>query len=207
MGGGAGTVSPIDYLGAMFGTRAIEITASLCGLANVILIVRRSLWNYPFGLIMVTLYAWIFYDAKLYSDALLQVFFFIVQIFGLVWWIAGRDAAGALIIRRLTPAHWGLTLGLVAPGVVVWGSVMARLTDAALPYWDAAIAALSLAAQGLLSRRYVENWLLWIAVDVLAIGVYLAKNLQPTAVLYLIFLGLAVIGHLDWHRSLRRQTA
>ena len=195
----------LDYLGAMFGTRAIEITASLCGLANVILIIRRSLWNYPFGLVMVTLYAWIFFDAKLYSDALLQVVFFVVQIFGLIWWLRGRDPGGDLVVLRLSPLNWGLLSGVTAAGVALWGWVMASFTDAALPWWDAAIAGLSLAAQGLLSRRYVQNWLFWIAVDVLAIGVYLAKDLQPTAVLYTIFLGLAGAGLVDWRRRLRAQ--
>ncbi|NBZ89855.1 nicotinamide riboside transporter PnuC [Stagnihabitans tardus] len=190
----------------MFGTRTIEIAASLCGLANVVLIIRRSLWNYPFGLVMVTLYAWIFYDAKLYSDALLQVLFFVIQVFGLWWWISGRTATGALIVLRLSARQWRQVLAATALGVALWGWAMAELTDAALPWWDAAIAGLSLAAQVLLSRRYLENWIFWIAVDVLAIGVYLAKDLQPTAVLYTLFLGLAIKGLADWRATWRKQT-
>lgn len=194
-----------EYLGAMFGTRTIEIAASLCGLANVWLIILRSLWNYPFGLVMVTLYAWIFYGAKLYSDALLQLFFFAVQILGLYWWIVGRSPEGDLIIRRLSMRQAGAVLGFAALATGGWGWIMASYTDAALPWWDSAIAVLSLSAQWLLSRRFLENWVLWISVDVLAIWVYLAKDLQPTAVLYAIFLVLAIIGALDWWRSWRRQ--
>ena len=108
----------------MLGTRAIEIAAALCGLANVVLIVRRSLWNYPFGLVMVTLYAGIFFDAKLYSDALLQGFFFAVQIFGLYWWITGRSESGALIVLRLSTRQWVATVLATAFGIAGWGSAM-----------------------------------------------------------------------------------
>jgi len=82
---------------------------------------------------------------------------------------------------------------------------MARWTDAALPFPDAAITSMSVLAQFLLARRFLENWLLWITVDVLAIGVYLAKDLQPTAVLYAIFLLLAITGWHDWRRALNIQ--
>jgi nicotinamide mononucleotide transporter len=198
-------MSPTEFLGAMFGTRAIELAASLCGLANVILIIRRSLWNYPFGLVMVALYGWIFLEAKLYSDALLQVFFFGIQVLGVIWWIAGRDTSGALIVRRMDGLRLGLVVLATVAGGLGWGWAMARFTDAALPFWDAAIAALSLAAQMLLSRRYLESWAFWIAVDVLAIGVYLARGLQPTAVLYALFLGLAIKGLIDWRTTQRAQ--
>ena len=101
------TVDFWTFLGGMFGTRAIEITAVLCGLVNVGLIIRRSIWNYPFGLVLVALYAKIFFDYKLYSDAGLQVFFFVIQIFGLFWWLRGRDDRGELMVLRLDSRQLG----------------------------------------------------------------------------------------------------
>ena len=80
---------------------------------------------------------------------------------------------------------------------------MHRYTDAAFPWWDASVAMLSVAAQILMSRRYIENWVLWIAVDLDAIGLYLAKNLALTALLYAIFLALSVWGLIGWHRARR----
>lgn len=187
----------------MFGTRAIEIAAALCGLANVVLIIRRSLWNYPFGFAMVTLYAWIFFDSKLYSDALLQIYFFIIQIFGVVWWLRGADGTGRVQARDL-PARQAIAWALAAIGFTgALGFAMSQRTDAALPYWDAGAAVLSVIAQTLMARRYLQSWLVWILVDVLAIGIYLAKDLTPTAVLYAIFLGLAVQGWLSWRRNAR----
>ena len=196
-----------SFLGGMFGTTAIEIAAVLCGLANVVLIIRRSLWNYPFGLTMVALYAWIFFEVRLYSDTLLQVFFFVVQLFGFVWWLQGRTADGDLIVRRLTPHQVLATIVAAVLGTILLGGVMSRWTDAALPFPDAAITSMSVLAQLLLARRFLENWFLWIAVDVLAIGVYSAKDLHPTAVLYGVFLLLAITGLLDWRRALHQQGA
>ena len=91
-----------------------------------------------------------------------------------------------------------------ALATIVWGWAMHRFTDAAYPGWDAGVAILSVVAQILMSRRLLENWLLWIAVDVLAIGLYAAKGLQLTALLYVIFLALSLWGLLDWRASERR---
>ena len=133
----------LTFLGGMFGTRPIEITAALCGLFNVVLIIRRSMWNYPFGFAMVALYAVIFYDYKLYSDAILQVFFFVIQGFGLVWWLWGRDATGALVVLRLGLRQSLLSFFAAGLGALVIGFLMQRYTDAALPFWDATVASLS----------------------------------------------------------------
>ncbi|MBI1180804.1 MAG: nicotinamide riboside transporter PnuC [Alphaproteobacteria bacterium] len=185
----------------MLGGRTIEIVAALLGLVSVSLVVRRSIWNYPFGLVMVALYAWVFFGEKLYSDALLQVFFFVVQIYG--WWHWQRRLAddGRVAVARLTPAARTACLALSAGGALAWGSVMSRFTDAAYPFWDGTVAVLSVVAQILLSRRYLENWWFWIVVDVLAVALFVVKGLMPTAALYFVFLLLAVAGLSSWRRS------
>ncbi len=186
---------------------SLEIIAVLLGLANIGLLVRRSIWNYPLGLAMVTLYAWIFYDARLYSDALLQIFFFVVQLYG--WWNWSRAAGEAddhrIPVLRLAKPH---QLGLLAGTILVsvgWGTMMARLTDAHYPYWDGTIAMTSVVAQILLARRYLENWVLWIIIDILAIGLYWTKGLQLTAGLYCVFLILSALGLYQWWSYYRAQ--
>lgn len=193
----------IAFLSGMFGSRAIEITAAACGFLNVWLIIRRSIWNYPFGFAMVTIYAFVFYEYRLYSDALLQVYFFVVQIFGVWWWLNYRDSNGQVTVRALSGramAFYAVGGGVAAAAL---GFVMAGWTDAALPYPDALTTVLSVIAQFLLARRYVQSWLVWIAVDVLAIAIYLSKGLYPTATLYLVFLVLAVIGLRAWRAAHR----
>lgn len=181
----------------------IEIAAVLLGLVNVTLVVRRSIWNYPFGLAMVALYAWIFLGAKLYSDALLQVFFFVVQIYGWVHWARARAEAGEIRVEVLGSAARAWWLAACVVAAVGWGALMHRYTDAAFPWWDGSVAMLSVAAQLLMSRRYLENWVLWIAVDVLAIGLFEVKGLWLTAGLYAVFLALATWGLIDWARIRR----
>ncbi len=195
--------SVYDFLAGMFGARMVEWIAVALGLANITLLIRRSIWNYPFGIVMVSLYAWIFFEAKLYSDAGLQIFFFVVQFYGWYYWLKGRGDDGLVIVRRL---RRGQALGYAAAaiaGIAGLGTVMARFTDASFPYWDASIAVLSVIAQILLARRRLENWLVWIGVDLLAIGLYWAKALYPTAALYFLFLILATLGYFNWRRVYR----
>ena len=194
-------MNAVDFIIAMFGERPIEMTAVALGLVNVGLLIRRSIWNYPFGIVMVILYAKIFFDAKLYSDAGLQIFFLVVQAYGWWYWLQRRDDDGLVIVRTLT-AKQAVAYGAAAViGVPLLGGVMSRFTDASLPYWDASIAVLSVIAQILLARRRLENWLVWIVVDILAIGLFWTKELYPTAVLYGVFLAMATAGYFNWRRS------
>lgn len=181
----------------------LEITAVVLGLANVGLLVRRSIWNYPFGMAMVALYFVIFRKARLYGEAGLQVFFFVVQGWGwLLWARAGGLARSVEVTWMGWPARL-TALVLVAASSTGIGWAMATYTNAALPYADAAIAGGSVVAQVLLAMRKTENWVLWIAIDVLSIGVYLDRALYLTAGLYIAFLVLAVTGLREWARAAR----
>jgi nicotinamide mononucleotide transporter len=182
----------------------LEALAVLLGLINIGLIVRRSVWNYPFGLAMVAIYAWIFAqpDVRLYSDVGLQIFFFLVQLYG--WWNWSRSEAesGEVQVLLLSPPNRAAWIAVIAVATLTWGTLMHRYTSAALPWWDAFIAMASVSAQLLMARRYLENWILWIAVDAAAIGVYATKGLMLTAILYAVFLILSIVGLLSWRRAL-----
>lgn len=195
------------FLHAMAGERPIEVAAFGLGLANITLIVRRSIWNYPFGIAMVSAYAWIFYGEKFYSGAILQLFFLAVQAYGWAHWLTRRDAQGRVIVARLSGRAALLSILGGLAGAAALGAVMKAYTDASYPFWDAGVAAFSVVAQILLARRLLENWLVWIGVDALAIGLYWTKGLYPTAVLYMLFLIIASIGYVAWRRAWRRGEA
>lgn len=181
----------------------LEIIAVALGLANIGLLVRRSIWNYPFGMAMVALYLVIFWDTRLYGEAVLQLFFFVVQGWG--WWLWAQ-AGGLAQMVSVSWMGWrarAAALALVAASALGIGWAMATFTDAALPYADATIAGASVVAQVLLALRRVENWALWIAIDVLSVAVYLDRALYLTAGLYVVFLGLAVAGLVQWARAAR----
>jgi nicotinamide mononucleotide transporter len=184
-----------------------ELAAAGLGVVNVALVVRRSIWNYPFGLAMVSLYFVVFAEAKLYSDALLQVFFFVVQLYGWRNWVRAKQAAGEISVETLSGRErlsWGACTLAVS---LAWGLAMARFTDAAAPIIDAGVAGFSVAAQILMARRKLENWIVWIGVDIVAIGLYASRGLALTAGLYALFLLLATIGLFEWRRALRAQQA
>ena len=185
----------------------LEWLAAALGVVNIVLLVRRSVWNFPFGMAMVALYVVVFREARLYGEAGLQVFFFAAQGWG--WWLwvraGGEDdqATGRVPVRWLDPLSRAVWVVATAALSLNLGWVMHRFTDAAMPYADSAITGASIAAQILLGLRRVENWALWILIDVAAIGVYLAKGLYPTAGLYLLFLGLSVLGLREWIAAAR----
>lgn len=187
----------------------VEWIAAALGLANIALLVRRSVWNYPFGMAMVALYAFVFFEARLYGESGLQLFFFVAQAWGWALWIraakAGDGGDSQVPVRWLgnfSRLVWATATAALALNL---GWVMHRFTDASLPYADAAIAGASFAAQILLAFRRIENWILWIAIDVASVAVYLAKGLWPTAVLYLVFLGMSVLGLKQWIAAYRKQ--
>ncbi|WP_434339529.1 nicotinamide riboside transporter PnuC [Motilimonas cestriensis] len=193
----------MDFIQQMIGSSAIEYIAVTCGFLNVYLIIKRSLWNYLFGFIMVVLYAKIFFDYQLYSDSLLQVFFFITQCYGVFYWLKYKAPDGKVQVAYLNHRHFSQGLLATSALWLILAVVMQQYTDATHPFWDGAIAALSVTAQILLMRRHLQSWYLWIAVDVLAIGLFIVKGLLPTAALYGVFLILAILGLLQWQRASR----
>jgi nicotinamide mononucleotide transporter len=200
-------VDALDTIAWTLGTSKLELIATLLGLANIILLVRRSIWNYPFGLAMVALFAGVFFDKKLYSDALLQFFFFAIQLYGWwAWWRAGGGEHKVEVERLTGPARiaW---IAMIALTTLAWGWVMYAYTDAASPWWDASVAMGSIAAQILLARRCIENWVLWILVDLDAMPLYLSKQLPFTTGLYLLFLLLSILGLRQWAAAAREAKA
>jgi nicotinamide mononucleotide transporter len=178
-----------------------EAIAAAFGVINVALVVRRSVWNYPFGLVTVALYFFVFFEERLYSEALLQIFFIAVQLYG--WWAWQRaelidKGVKVGIMAQADRLRWGVAI-LVAWWV--WSSLVAALTNASAPFADGFIAVASVAAQLLQSFRRVESWWLWIIVDLAAIPLFLSRGLLITAALYGVFLCLAVAGLLEWRRK------
>jgi nicotinamide mononucleotide transporter len=183
----------------------LEWLAAVLGVVNVALVVRRSVWNYPFALAMVSLSFFVFLEQKLYSDMLLQLFFFAVNLYGWWNWTEAKRAAGQVPVTVLSNgarAGW-VTASLGAS--LLWGLGMARFTDAAAPFWDATIAGLSIAGQILMARRRIENWAFWIAVDAIAVPLFWSRGLHYFSGLYLLLLILSIAGLLDWRRAFRAQ--
>lgn len=181
----------------------LEIIAVILSVLGVWLTTRRNLMSWPAGILSCALYAVVFWRTRLYSDMLLQCVYVAVCAYGWWHWKHGVQEEGAVRVENLSLVGWiaGFAAGLC--GSLLLGSVMARYTNAALPYMDSSLTSFSLVAQFWSTRKYVANWIMWIAVDIIYIGVYLYKHLDLTAGLYAIFVVLAIIGLRSWTRSLQ----
>lgn len=178
----------------------LEIAAVLFGIASIVLIIRRSVWNYPFAIGMVSLQFVIFRDAKLYSDAGLQIFFVAVNAFGWWSWHRKKEDTGDIVVEELTAYGFGAWIAGSILATLAWGLIMTNHSDASYPFWDAGVAMLSVVGQILMTRRLIENWYWWIVVNILSIPLYILKELYLTAGLFALFLVLAVAGLVEWRK-------
>lgn len=183
----------------------IELVASILTLVCVFQIARQSIWNFLWGSIGVILYGWIFYQVHLYADMTLQLFYFLpIQLYGWYFWY---NSGGYTEEKDSLATSWlYLDERVLVALVLVLGTVVAwfgysNFTDAHFPGWDSFILIASVIAQYLLSKKFIENWFLWIAVDLVAIPLYAVKGLYVTSGLYVILLTLCVYGLVSWIKS------
>jgi nicotinamide mononucleotide transporter len=185
----------------------VETFAAVTGLASVVLTVRQSVWCWPIGIISSAAYIFVFRDSLLYADMVLQGMFIASSALGWWRWQYPDHGAVELPVSRTSAAEGALVgLGAVA-AALAWGGGLAWQTNAALPWVDAGNAAISVAAQWLLTRKKLETWPLWLATDICQVGVYYYKDLWKTSLLYAVFCGLAAVGFVAWWRELRSPTA
>ena len=181
---------------------ALELFGAILGALSVYLSVRQNIWSWPTAIINVTVYAVVFYHAKLYADAGLQVVYAVLSIYGWYEWLHGGEHRTALRVTRTSPRLGAVLTGIALVGSAALGTLLSRTTDAALPFMDSFLSSTSLVAQWMMTRKKLENWLVWIGVDVLYVGVFIYRHLYITAALYAVFLALAVRGYVDWRRSM-----
>lgn len=185
----------------------LELLAVLVNILGVWLTARRIHWCWPVGIVAVLLYAWLFYQWKLYSDMLLQGVYVLLQGYGWWRWRHGLGDDGRVRVGRLPRREGAVSLLAGAAGALALGWLMHRHTDAALPWLDAALTAFSLVASFWAARKRLANWTLWIVLDSVYVGVFLYKQLYPTAALYAGFVVLAAYGLRLWQADLRRDGA
>lgn len=185
----------------------VEIVATVFGVACVWFTIRQNILCWPTGLVQVVLYIFVFYETKLYSDLILQIIYVVLQFYGWHNWLHGGKEKSHLAVTRLRPKDFIVWIILGILVIAGWGYLMDNYTDAAVPYWDGFIAVISLVAQWLLAKKKLESWVFWVAVDLVAIGVYLYKHLYFTTGLYTIFLFLAVTGFFEWKKAVETNSS
>jgi nicotinamide mononucleotide transporter len=188
---------------------AWELTGLLTGVLAVVFLIRQQMVNWAFGIAYVLVSFVVFWEARLYGDFILHIVFLMLNIYGWWHWSRGGDREEQLFVSRLElgPALriffvTGLLIFVFAQFLIALPTWFEGVAPASLPYWDSTTSMLSVTGIWLQARKKIDNWYYWILVDILATGIYFYKGIYFYALLYLIYIGLAVVGYLAWKKTL-----
>ena len=190
---------PILLLG--ISTSALELISFVLAAITVILNIRQTHWAWLFAIASSAMYAFVFHRAQLFGDMGLQGVFIVVSGWGWYQWLHGGVAKTALVVTRASATETAFRVAGWLAGFAMLAYFLDNYTPTDVPYIDGFLTAGSLVGQILLSRKKVENWVVWIIVDILYVWLYLYKDLVLTAILYGVFIVLAAIGLYTWQRD------
>jgi nicotinamide mononucleotide transporter len=182
-------------------TNFTEVAGFLSGALCVWLVVKQNIWNWPIGIINAVAYFALFYKAGLYADMSLQIMYVILGFLGWYWWLHGGQEKSKLSVQRISLKHSVILAAIGIVATVAMHSYLVKIGDSA-PVLDAVTTVMSLIAQYMLTRKYIENWAIWIAADVIYIGLYASRGLYLTSVLYAVFLSMCIVGAITWRQAL-----
>lgn len=181
----------------------IEIVGAILSLIYLYLSIKQKISLWIFGFLCSAMYVVVFYQSKFYADMTLQFYYLAVSVYGWINWKLGKQQTGHEIPVIRTSKRMSVYLGLVI--VFVFGLyylVLVRFTDSPIPIGDSFTTALSVVATWMLARKMLENWLLWIIADSLLVGLFIYKGLFPTAILFIIYTLMAVLGYWQWKKTM-----
>ncbi|MES2650984.1 MAG: nicotinamide riboside transporter PnuC [Bacteroidota bacterium] len=191
----------------IFGTGILEWFGVFTGILCVWLAAKNNIWNWPIAIISVLIYIFIFFETKLYADMGLQVYFFVTNIYGWYFWSKQRNnPEESRPVSLITKKEIVLSIIGVIGFTIVLGFLLFKKTDASFPFVDSFCTACSLIAQIFLARKVLQNWLIWIFVDAIYVGMYFSKDLYATGLMYALYIGIATMGYLDWRKVYREQS-
>jgi nicotinamide mononucleotide transporter len=181
---------------------ALEITAALITALSIWLATRENVWYFPTGIVSLVMYTWIFVQARLYAESGLQVICLGLMLYGWYEWLFGGERHTQLRVSR-TPL-WGWVVAMVSGLALAAATALVqhRYTNNPSPVIDSSIFAFSIVTQWMTARKWLENWVLWIIINVVSVYLYIVRHLYPTAALYVVLLVLAFVGYREWKKSL-----
>jgi nicotinamide mononucleotide transporter len=192
---------PIILYFKLYPLSTIEIAGFLTALTGVYLTIRQNRFCWPVNMMSAAIYAFFFMEIRLYADAVLQLFFIVMGVFGWISW-SRKTEETPLAVSRIRMRESVLLLLVAISVMLLLGHLLQKHTDASIPYLDSFCFALSIIATWLAARKILESWTLWIITDAIYTGMYLYKASYLTALLYLIFIVLAVSGYREWKRTI-----
>jgi len=187
------------------GQSLLEMAGVISGLLCVYMAAKNVIWNWPLAIISVSIYIFIFYDSDLFADMGLQVYFLVVNIYGWYYWSKKASSEIKTPVTSIKQREVILSAVAIVIFTFLLGSILYNHTIASYPYLDSFCTACSIVAQFFMARKVLQNWLLWVFVDAIYVGIYIFKDLHLTAVMYAIYIIIALIGYVDWKRDYKKQ--
>ena len=181
----------------------LEIVGFISGFAGVFLTVKKNKWCFPIGIINVILSCFLFYESRLFADSLQQLVYIPLLIVGWLNW--NTNTNDEFIVEQLHKKEIIIYFSLFVSSGILLGYLLKTFSNASFPWIDSLATTASFLAQYLIAKKKIENWIVWIAVNIVYIAVYLQKDLELYAVLYLIYLILAIQGYYQWRKHLTEQ--
>lgn len=186
-----------------------EMTAVLCAIAYLLLAVKENVWCWFFAFVSTAIYTVLFWDVSLLMESALNVYYMAMAVYGWYQWTHGgkNGEPHALEIRPLSAGQHGLIIGSTALLTAVSGYLLSEHSDAAWPYVDSFTTWASVITTYLVARKYLQNWLYWIVIDAVSIPLYIDRELHLTALLFVIYIVIAVFGYRSWLQHYRNTGA
>lgn len=179
----------------------VEITGSILSLIYLYLSIRQKVSLWIFGFLASALYVVVFFDSKLYADMSLQLYYLVVSVYGWINWKRGKEEKELPATVTTRKMWFKLALATVAIYFIYY-FVLLYFTDSTIPKSDSLVGALSIIATWMLARKLIENWLVWIVANALCVGLYIYKGLYPTVILFVIYTVMAVVGYIQWRKTI-----
>jgi nicotinamide mononucleotide transporter len=194
-------ITEFRWLGGYGPSGQVEVAAVVLYAASVWLAVKNSIWTWPIGIVATALYLYLFFDSQLYADAGLQVVYIGFSLAGLWAWWRRAEHGEVSEADRASRIAMAAVIVAVAAGTLVVREYLIEVGGAA-PFWDACLTAGSLGATYLLIRRYIETWLMWGALDVAYVGLFVSRGLYLSAVLYAVLFAMVIKAAREWQALL-----
>lgn len=183
----------------------VEIIGAVLGFIFLLLEIKENKWLWPVGLFTSLLYIYVFFVAKFYADMSLQFYYVAVSIYGWVHWTDSKDENLKLEVSHLS-RNLGVKLIIISAILyVLIGYILDNYTDSTIPFWDAFTTSLSIVATWMLARKILEQWLVWVFINSISLGLYVYKGLYPTSILFFFYTVLALYGYLNWEKSMSKR--
>ena len=184
-------------------THWIEIVGAILSLIYLDLSIKQKVSLWFFGIISSVFYIVIFFQTKFYADMSLQFYYVFISIYGWLNWKRGNQGSGEELPTTQLSKRLLLNL-VVATGLIyiVYYLILSKFTDSTIPKADSLVGALSVVGTWMLARKLIENWLVWIVADALCVGLYIYKGLFPTAILFIVYTVMSVVGYWQWKKTI-----